>query len=83
MTFDFEPEDSYDASDPPLTRARNIARRLRLIDGRPDPPGDNLGELEAELEQRIAAGSRRRDLDTRARHRLEQAALDLIVLLAE
>jgi hypothetical protein len=79
--FDFEPEDSYDAGDPPLDRARNIARRLRLIDGRPDPPGDDLGELVRELEARIAAGAGA-ELDGRARHRLEQAALDLIVLRA-
>jgi hypothetical protein len=82
-TFDFEPEDSYDAGDPPLTRARNIARRLRLIDGLPDPAGDDLGELVAGLELRLVDAARRPELDTRARRRLELAALHLFVVIGD
>jgi hypothetical protein len=78
MTFDFEPEDAWDALDPPGRQIRNLARRLRLVDGRPDPPDvdDPHDRLDA-LELRIAAAAAR-PLDVRARRRLEQAALDLI-----
>lgn len=31
--FDFEPEDAWDASDPPRVKLANVLRRLRLLDG--------------------------------------------------
>jgi len=78
VTFDFEPEDAWDALDPPGQQVRNLIRRLRLVDGRPDPapspdPNDDLDDLEV----RIAAATGR-PLTVRERRRLEQAALDLI-----
>lgn len=80
--FDFEPEDAYDAGDPPLARARNIARRLRLIDGRADPAGNDLGALIVELEGRIAAAYTAGTLTDPARRRLELAALHVVILRA-
>jgi hypothetical protein len=78
MSFDFEPEDSWDALDPPGVQIRNLARRIRLVDGRPDPPLDESpDDLLDMLEARIAAAVAR-PLELRARRRLEQAALDLI-----
>jgi len=77
--FDFEPEDSWDALDPPGVQIRNLIRRLRLVDGAPDPPpGDDPAAELAALEGRIAAAAGRLDLDARARRRLADAALDLM-----
>jgi hypothetical protein len=80
-TFDFEPEDAWDALDPPGVQIRNLARRLRLVDGRPDPPDDEPDDMLDALEARIAAAAGRL-LEARQRHRLEQAALDLIYVRA-
>jgi len=78
MTFDFEPEDAWDALDPPGRQIRNLARRLRLVDGRPDPPEDSPHRMLDGLEARIAEAAGRLDLDARARRRLADTAVDLI-----
>lgn len=34
---DFDPEDAWDAGDPPEAKARNLARRIEFADGMPRP----------------------------------------------
>lgn len=64
MTFDFEPEDAYDASDPPHVIARNLARRLELLASSLAARGGVFGPRERLRLEQLAA-----DIDTLRRRR--------------
>lgn len=75
--FDFEPEDAWDAADPPLEQARNLARRIHALDGRGVPRDSNVRVLLAVIQHRAHRASMRDNLTDRQLLRLEQIAGDL------
>ena len=75
--FDFEPEDAWDASDPVDQLARNLGRRIALVDGLPEPRGTSTRARLAAIAHRVERAERRHRVDDRTRLRLEQIAVDV------
>ena len=75
--FDFEPEDAWHPDDTKVEQARNLARRIALVDAQPiahDPRVPVLLEIVARRARRASA---RDDLSPRDRLRLAQLFDDL------
>lgn len=78
MTFgDYEPEDAWDALDPPLDQLRNLARRIALVDRLDPPRGGSPRALFGAIKHRFDRAVSRRGLTDRDWVRLKQIAADL------
>lgn len=77
MFGDYEPEDAWDALDTPLEQARNLGRRIALVDDLDAPRGTSSRALLAAVRHRYELALGRRNLTDRDRLRLEQIADDL------
>lgn len=78
MTYgDYEPEDAWHPDDPVRDLARNLARRIVLVDGLAEPTGVSARSLLGAVQHRYEAARRRRDLTDRQRLRLEQLGADI------
>jgi len=51
MFGDYEPEDAYDAGDPPDRRLDNLRRRITALDGLPIRPDAPLAEIADRLDR--------------------------------
>lgn len=81
--FDFEAEDAWDASDDLSTHIDNLLERLDEIEHIPSHHEPRSPEHLDEVERRLRALVRRRDLDEHTLVRLALLADDLIALRAE
>ena len=76
---DYEPEDAWDVGDDPEDMARNLARRLDLLDR--STQSRSIEDVIGELEHRLVPYRRLRDqLRERDQLRLDQLIEDLEVL---
>jgi hypothetical protein len=76
MSFDFEPEDAWHPDDPVRELARNLARRIALVDGLTEPRGTSARALLGAVTHRYNLAIHR-EHDERTALRLEQIAVDL------
>lgn len=78
MTFaDFEPEDAWHPDDAVAELARNLGRRIALVDELPEPRGVSRAAVLGAIAHRLEQAQRRRNLNDRARLRLVQLEQDL------
>lgn len=78
MTFgDYEPEDAWHPDDSVLEQARNLAKRIALVDHLAATKGTSPGPMLAAIRHRYELALRRRNLSDRDRLRLAQLGDDL------
>lgn len=83
MIADYEPEDAWDASDAVRDQLINLARRIAVLDGLPEPrTTGNVDHVLTVIHDRLVRAMRARALDERERLRAEQLRDDLAFIRA-